>query len=246
MKAKHLLRIFSILFFLCPVFSFAQMIQQDTAFLSSSINKTKKVYTQTIQGQARLYNGSDYIEYKSVGDEHPYFLIDDWVMSTVEYAGEYFENVPIFYDISSDKVITENYYTSNKMQLVSELIGSFTFQNRLFVRIIENSTNGINLNNRFYDVLYSGKLRVYAKHAKALQRRIQSDALVVSFDEINRYYINKNNTFYEVGSKSSVLSVLSDKKKELKKFLKDNHLKFKTNKEKSLVATAKYYDMITQ
>jgi hypothetical protein len=245
MLTRLLKTIFPLL--LCaPIISFAQSSQQDTTFLFSSVIQAKKMYAQTIQGQARLYNGSDYLEYRQTGEEHPYYLENDWVLSTVQYSGEYFENVPIYYDLTTDKIITEHYYSSNKMQLVSELVSSFTFHDRLFVRLITNESKGISLKTGFYEVLYSGQLMLYAKHMKSYYQRIQFEELVVSFVEKNRYYIYKNNVFYEVSSKSTALHVLSDKGQELKHYLKKNHIKFKSDPETALVAMMKYYDTITQ
>jgi hypothetical protein len=223
--------------FLLPIFSFAQPVQQDTTFVTSSIQQAKKMYTHAIEGQARLYNGSDYPEYKPVGDEHPYYLSDDWELSTVDYDGERFEKVPVLYDISSDKLVTEHYYTSNKMQLVSELVQAFILSGRSFVRLNENSSKGISIKTGFYEVLYNGPSAIYAKRTKTRDERISSDKLlVVSFTD----------AYYGVSSKGSVLQVLGDKKQELKHFIKEKHIRFKKDEEKALVDITRYYDTLTQ
>ncbi len=244
--ANHFLKVFLRILIFVPVFSFAQSVQQDTAFLASSIIQTKKIYSHAAQGQAQLYNGTDYADYKSYKDEHPYFISDDWELCKVEYSGESFENVPILYNISTDKVISEHFYSSNKMQLISELIGSFTFQNRKFVRLIEDPSKASTVKTGFYEVLYNGKTKAYAKRIKAFQKTVSFEELIVSFDEKNRYYIYKNDVYFEVSSKGSILQVLSDKKQELKHFLKENHIRFKSDKEKALVAMTTYYDTITR
>ena len=243
---NHFLKVFLRILIVIPVFSFAQSVQQDTTFLASSIVQAKKIYGYAAQGQAQLYNGTDYADYKSYKDEHPYFISDDWELSTVEYSGEYFENVPILYNISSDKVISEHFYSSNKMQLISELIGSFTFQNRQFVRLTEEPSKASSIKTGFYEVLHNGKTKAYVKRIKVLQEKISSDEHIVSFDEKNRFFIYKNGGYFEVSSKGSILQVFSDKKQELKHFLKENHIRFKSSKEKALIAMTIYYDTITR
>src|SRR6187551_309682 len=190
-------RIPPVLLVLLPVFSFGQLLQQDTSFVANSVQQAEKFYTQTIQGRAKLYNGSDYLEYKPVGDEHPYYFSDDWTLGTVEYDGEHFEKVPILYDISNDKLVTEHYYTSNKMQLVSELVGAFTVSNHSFVRLIENSPKGISIKTGFYEILYNGPTAVYAKQTKTRDEKISAEKILeVSFTEKTRYYIHKNAVYY--------------------------------------------------
>jgi hypothetical protein len=240
-------KILSVLLLFLPVLSFAQLLQQDTLFIATSVQQVKKIYSQTIQGQARLYNGSDYLEYKPVGDEHPYYFSDDWVLSTVEYDGERFEKVPILYDISNDKLVTEHYYTSNKMQLVSELVQTFTVSNHSFVRLNENSSTGISIKTGFYEMLYSGPTAVYAKRTKTREEKISAEKfLEVSFTEKTRYYILKNAVYYGVNSKRSVLQILGDRKKELKHFIKEKHIRFKKDEEKALVDLVHYYDSLAQ
>ena len=241
MTVIQFLKKLSLVLLFLPIITFAQ---QDTSFLIGSVNQAKKAYYQKIQGQAHLYNGSDYLEYSSVSDEHPYYITDDWSLGTINYGHEVYETVPILYDISADKVITEHYYNSNKMQLVSEMISSFTIQNRIFIRIIKNDPSIPSVSTGFYEVLKDGLTKVYARRTKAFQKRISSDQYSIYFEEKNRYYIYKNKGYYEVASKSSTLQVLGDKKDEVKKFIKSNHIKFKTNPENSIVAIVTYYDSL--
>jgi hypothetical protein len=246
MMSNHLLKVFLLPLLFIYTYSFAQRPEPDTLFLTSAITNAKKLYVETINGQARLYNGSDYLEYKPVEAEHPYFTSDDWVLSTVEYAGEYFSNVPILYDINTDQVITEHYYSNNKMVLTKELLSSFTFQNRLFVRLDKNSSKNFTLKTGFYELLYNGQTKAYSRRTKDIQKRISADKYDVSFDEKTRYYIYKNESYYEVSSKASMLQLFSDKKHELKRLLKEDHIRFKTDKEKAIVAILKYYEGINR
>jgi hypothetical protein len=246
MISNHFLKnLLGVLFFL-PVLSLAQQSPQDTSFVASSIRQAKKIYTQNIQGQAHLYNGSDYKEYNQIDDEHPYFISDDWVLGTVEYYGEHFDNVPLLYDISSDLVITENYYSSNKMQLVNELLKAFTIQEHKFVRLDRNASKNLNIKTGFYEMLYDGRLKVYSRITKTLQERISVSKIEAEFDQKTRYFMYKNEVFYEVSSKASVLQVLGDKKHELKRFVKSNHIRFKKNKKNAIVAMANYYEELNR
>jgi hypothetical protein len=54
--------------------------------------------------------------------------------------------------------------------------------------------------------------------------------------------LEKGSAFYTVGSKKELLNALSDRKAELKKFIRQNKLKFKNETESSLIKAIQYYD----
>jgi hypothetical protein len=85
---------------------------------------------------------------------------------------------------------------------------------------------------------------VYAKHKKSQQDRINDRKIERSYDARTRYYVFKNETFFSVRSKRSVLAIFSDRKRELKQMLQQSRLKFNANRENSIVRLAEFYDSI--
>src|SRR5690348_16627231 len=108
-KLYHQLQLLCLLLFLTSL-TYAQSAKPDTAFVKASFSKAKAVYASSaIRSQSHLYNGSQYIDYTPIGEEHPYFLTNDWTNGTVIYDGEKYENVPLLYDISADKLVVEHF-----------------------------------------------------------------------------------------------------------------------------------------
>jgi len=68
--------------------------------------------------------------------------------------------------------------------------------------------------------------------------------LLVYYTDKN-YYLKKGGVYYEVNSRGKFLDVLQDKKKELKKYLKDNNISYGDNPELAMAALATYYDSLT-
>jgi hypothetical protein len=233
-----------LLFFFVLVSSqvFSQLLA-DTSFLAASVANVKNVYLKFIQGNAHLYNGSEHKTYQSVNDEHPYFISDDWVIGSIIYDNELNENVGMMYDIRNDKVVIENYFSNNRIELVSKKISEFTMHGHTFVVLKSDSTKQIQ--EGFYDQLYNGNLKVYVRRTKQYQERIESNILIPSFEEKNKYFLFKEGKYFQVNSKASVLDVLSDKKKMLKQHLSKSRIRYKAEKEKALVLLAGYYDTLT-
>jgi hypothetical protein len=65
-------------------------------------------------------------------------------------------------------------------------------------------------------------------------------------DEDRKMYLKMSDGSYKIfSSQKSLLEVLKDKKPELKKFIKDNHVSFRDEKEQAMVKVIAYYDQIT-
>jgi len=222
----------------CSVVVFGQNFSKDTLFLAEAKKSIINRYATSIGGQSHLYNGSAYTEYVSQRDEHPYF-IDEWIEGSVTYDGEFHQNVPILYDISLDRVIIDNAFSVKKVMLVNEKVSAFTIGERRFVHIVDGA-----LPAGHYELAYDGNVKVYGRYRKTLQSKAVDYNVFNVFDEKKLYYIYKDGKFTSVRGKGSVVKVLGDKKKELKKFIRDNRLAFGSDRVRDMSRVAQYYDQI--
>jgi hypothetical protein len=223
--------------------SFSQS-SKDTLFLVDAKKNAINNYQRVIQGQAKLYNGSEYVKPEQTGDSHPFYVSDDWSFGFVNYDGERFENVPLLYDITSDKLVTENYYNASEMELVYDKLTGFSLVNHIFEKITNQAVNNSLPQSGFYEVLYNGTTKTIARHQKKPQETIVSNQIEIDFEEKDHYFILKNGSYYPVKSKGSVLKLLADEKTALKQFLNKNSINFKLDREKALVRLAEHYDTL--
>ena len=224
--------------------SFAQQLPLDTTFLTSARTNQVKLYNDLIQGQTRLNNGSEYRDYLSHNEEHPYFGVDDWAYGTIIYDEETYQNVPMFYDLSRDKVISEHSLNGAKLELISEKISLFTLGPHTFVRLAADEAKTIT--SGFHELLYDGKTKVYVRREKSLQQKVESNDIIFNFDEKNRIYIKKDGVYYPVKTKNSVLEVFNDRKQEIRAFMKKNGRINKNDRENAIAKVAAFYDSETK
>lgn len=229
-----------LLFLLWQGSALGQQARPDTLFLTAARQYQQSLYDASIRGQSRLYNGTEYRDYLAQGDENPYFGVDDWQYGYVYYDDVRYDSVAMFYDLSRDQVITEHMLTGAKIELIAKKISSFQISQHTFDRLYRDSSGVIS--EGFYERLYKGNTAVYVKRTKTLSSRASGNELTYNFDERNRVYLLKDNRYYPVKSKKSVLAVFSDKKPELKAMLKEQKLKFKTDRERAIVRMAQTYD----
>ncbi len=208
-------------------------------------------FDQGMDEGARLYNGFGFTPYSS--DITGNAFLDDndsWRMGTVNYDGETFANVPMIYDIYADNLIVLLHNHGAPYRLVSERVVSFDLRDHRYVRI---SGIAAGIKAGFYEQLYGGKSTVVNKLEKELSTTNLTSGNVASThnryfapkNEYHQYYIRKGNTYYSVNSQGSVLDLFKDKKKELRQYIKDNHIQFDSFPEASMVKIATYYDHLT-
>jgi hypothetical protein len=222
-------------------FTLAQQYSADTSFVHEGKKKIVASYAAAIQQQSRLYNGSDYVMYISRDEEHPYFTLGDWIFGSVTYWNELYENVPLMYDISTDQIITEH-NRGNPIKLHPEKVQAFTLNDHLFVKLKPDANNKIQ--EGFYDQLYKGDSKVYARHIKVYREKLESKEVIPIYNEVTRYYVLKDSTYYPVKSKGSVIKVFADKKAEVKSFVRKNRIKVSSDREDAFVRIARHYDSL--
>jgi hypothetical protein len=227
--------------------SFGQTAQNDSAYLQTTLNQTITSFNKLIGQQSRLYNGHEYQVYDRSIKGNALFPLDaeTWELGSVNYDGIIYKDVPMMYDIYKDVVVVLLYNKFSRYSLLNERVHDFTLSDHHFVRIEADSltNNSSGVTTGFYDQLYGGRIEVLAKRTKTIQNSTNVTAsLETYFIEKNEYYIRKGNTYYSVGSQSSFLKVLKDKKNILQQYIRENKIKFKNDPENVMARIASYYD----
>jgi hypothetical protein len=208
----------------------------------SSYAKAVAVYTNTVGVNTHLYNGSEYIDYDHRITGNPFFGSLYFTDGSIVYDDVLYTNVKMFYDILNDDVVIKN-YNDTALLLSKEKISSFSFAGHNFIKVTADSA-APSIKSGFYDVLYNGKTKLFAKRIKTITEKIDIQYSESFFSEHNDYYILREDTFYPVNDKGSALHVMKDRKNELTKFIHQEKLKFRKDIEISLIKLVGYYDSL--
>lgn len=216
-----------------------QALQSDSLVLSSSRQSLTKFYDQTVGENARLYNGIEFIDpfQREVIEGFPYFLIDDWQDGSIFYDGHLYQNIPLLFDIYKNRVIVDHPKSHTKIELIPEKIKYFTISDKYFVQL-KSPTAG------FYQELYGGEIKVYARHYKTIQEKIGDKTMIIEFLTKRKLFIQRDGIYHTITSKKSALSVLKEYKSELNKLLGEEKISFKKNKEYALARMGRYFDQL--
>jgi hypothetical protein len=216
----------------------------DTLFVASARQNSLRSYELATVVQSGLFNGTEYVEPRGTRDEHPFFMTDEWQQGDVEYKGQYYKNLPLLYDVTTDRLVSE-LFNGQPFVLVNEHLKRFSLGGRKFIRVDRDSISNDLPAQGFYEEVYGGNTQVLVRHSKVKEERIENTTLQIYFTAKSKHYILHGGRYERITNKSGVLKVLKDHKTEVRSFIKKEKLKFSPGTLSSaLAAVASYYDTL--
>lgn len=178
---------------------------------------------------------------KVTGDQ--FFLTDKYIKGSVTFNGRTFENLNLKYDIYNDELILsiESYPV---IFMNKEMIDSFSLLsgNRTY-HIINAGTDTLNVLKGYVNVLYNGPSALYVKYIKKIQP-LADDGKYDLFYQGFIVYLRKGAETIQVTGKKRFMSLLEDKKKEIRDYLKRTGIKVTQKDPYTFIPVLEFYDGI--
>jgi hypothetical protein len=222
----------------------AQPAAQDTLISGSAYGLALRQYHAYLDPEPNLYRGGQYAEYGFLLKEgHPFFGEDRFHNGTVTYHGILYENVLLLYDEVMDQPVIPDPLKVFKISLIPFEVEAFTIEDHSFVRL-SDSLNRSQPANGFYEQLYKGHITLLKRERKTIQEDVSNPAEGIRrlIEAHVSYYLKRGDEYYPVNNKGSLLYALKDKSKEARKFIRQNHLNLRKDKENALVKVVAWYD----
>jgi hypothetical protein len=241
--------IFASCFFLFAAFintANAQLSVHDSLLYTHAVKNVVDVYHQNLTDQSGIFNGSQYEGYKvSFNDGHPYYKNDVLEKGNIIYDHVAYENVGMLYDLVRDLIVVQD--STHRIQLVNERINEFNLYGDRFIRIEKKESRSALIATGFYNVMYVGNIGLYKKVVKRIREKISNtNELTALFEVTNYYYIKKDNVFYTIDKKKDVLRLFKNKQKEIERYIDEEQLNFRKDKDNMLTKVVTYYDQFTK
>lgn len=218
-----------------------ETLQQDSTQQNIQRSHAIQLYEATFSGpNSPVYQGREYLPYVFPTSGNAFFVSNEWQEGSVFFKGKLYSQIPLLYDILKDQLVLQSWNKIYRIHLSQQNVSWFVIGTHHFIRIDNDDSSGKSfLPAGYYEELVYGETKLLAKRAKAVEAPA-STGTTSRFVESDRYYIEKINHYYLVRTKRSVLKVLNDHKKEIKKFLRKNDITFGLNKEGAMVEIVKY------
>ena len=202
--------------------------------------KTFQIYDSLLGENLPVLNGVLYKDYRAtLSAGHPFYNIPNPVKGKIEYDGIVYKNLSLLLDIVKENLIINN---NNLLVIViKERLSDFSIANERFKFLPPKNIQKIP--SGFYKILFQGtKTAVYARPIKTIAEDLTNGrvAQLLIKESIN-YYISKNNKFQKITNKRMLVNLLKDEKREVKKFLRENHF---STFEEQIAATTAFYEKL--
>lgn len=224
----------------------AQLSSKDSTILKSSLKNALTFYDQNIGEQSGKFNGSQNIGYpQGVIEKNPYFLFPKFSRGYIVYDQVLYDNVNLIYDEAADLVILQD--SSHKIELITEKLEAFGIGENHFQYIIKKDLNtNVLVNTGYFQILVNNTTSLFTKETKKITEKILGNELAYTIGTSNYYYIKKDGRFYEIQNKKGFFRILKDKEKELKRYIKAQHLNYRKDQNYTLSNVVEYYNLITK
>ncbi len=211
-----------------------------TGITLSSISDPVNPRKQDTAGKQILYNGRLWhnLYYRVQGDQ---FLFTSGLLpGTVTIDGRLFKNVLISYDIFKDEVLAMN-DIGRMIQLNKEKVDGFNFEYNFRKYQFKNlEADSLNNLEGYVNVLFDGELTLFVKYRKEIEMLAVEDKYD-QFYQVHRIYLRNEGINYLIRGKRGFLKHLSDKKQQVRNFIKTNKLQVTRKEPDSFVPVLEYY-----
>ncbi|ACT95602.1 hypothetical protein [Dyadobacter fermentans] len=242
------MRIFTIALLLHALFSgnlHAQGPLTDASSAREVAAYPVSLYKTATSISQNLYNGRQYFVYDARMEEHQFFEQRRWLNGMVIYDGQQFDSIPMLYDIFRDEVVIRH-FNGDHVLLQTVKIDSFVVDNHHFARLESGREINPQMRTGFYDIIYGGKSRTLVRRTKTRQEKIVDKKVIAYYPEKNFYYVFKDGRYHSVNSKKSALELFADHKREMRRVLRENKLKYRKNREMAIVKMVETYDNLAK
>ncbi|WP_353722134.1 hypothetical protein [Dyadobacter sp. 676] len=242
------MRIFTTALFLYALFPGKSNAQGSLAEASSAREVAAypvSLYKNATSVSQNLYNGRQYYVYDARMEEHQFFHQRRWLNGTVLYDGQQFDSIPMLYDIFRDEVVIRH-FNGDHVLLQTVKVDSFIIDNHHFARLEAGKDINPQMRTGFYDIIYGGKSRTLVRRTKSRQEKIVEKKVIAYYPEKNFFYVFKDGRYHPVHTKKSALELFPDRKRELRRVLRENKIKFRKNREMAIAKMVETYDQLAR
>ena len=168
---------------------------------------------------------------------NPYYVNDEYITGSVVYKKIHYPNVKIRLDLHKEHLIALTPSKQYSKIVPIEDVDSIYIHNKVFFNHKPPVKSG--LNPGYYLLLHNSKnIQLLGRSLFLLDFQKPEDKK--SFSQKTNYYLVYNEKYHSVSNKRSFYKVFPEHKKTINKYVRENNLSFKSDKEKSLVILAAY------
>ncbi len=177
-----------------------------------------------------LYRGTSPLPYRMLYEGSYFAFSEEYEKGDLFYNGKIYHNVEMNLNSHLDELYVRVPKSGRLVMLNKGFVNNFTIGKKVFIRLDKRFEKGAPQPG-FYEIIFDGQAKLYKKIGKVLVEKIGSTINPVTKSKIERkfelvvnYYLFKNNEWYKIPRRNSLLLQYKQKRLEIRKFIRKNSL----------------------
>ncbi len=175
-----------------------------------------------------LINGVIYIQENLFASGHPFFLNSEWQEGSITVNSEKHDGLFLKYNINTDELILRAERKRGGTPVITlnnEFINIFYIGDKYFVNSMSFDVKGIQTD--FVEQVYLGSFAFYVSYSKLFNNDYNNKTPYGSYAKTTvSYYLLQNDVITNIASKKALFKYFEPHKKDIKKFMKRNKIKY--------------------
>jgi hypothetical protein len=199
-------------------------------------------YLSAAENRAFIYTGKTSLPYSVHIAGHPYLRFTKGVLW---YDGVAYSQTYVRVDSYRDDLVVLTPDGSAEIILQPHRVDSVCFDGCHVFYFRPDGRMGCPSGGYYYR-LYEGESTVLERRTYSLYETRKGEEVTAWFGLSTKYYIRKDEAYYPVRSKGSVLKALGAYKKELNSYAREQKLNFRRNTGEAIVSIVKEYERLNR
>ncbi len=189
-----------------------------------------------------LVNGKIYTDYYPELLGHQFLALSGWEKGTVYFRNDVQKELLINYDIVSDKLVANEFYSEGPrfIELNRNDVDGFYIDGHRFIKA--STGNGLKDKSGYYELLYDGGATLLMRWEKYISKSSVLDKDVARIE--NTIYIRKNDKIFRINNRKTLISCLSDKGEDIENYIRSRRFFVRTAEPDDFIELLKYYDRL--
>lgn len=218
----------------------------DSDIYRSAVDSTIALFYSRSKSVSACYNGKEYIPPQyNFSEGSPYFLAPEARPGTITYDHVKYNDVRLLFDELQNNLVFVD--ETHRIMLLNEKVERFSILDYHFVNILpQDPANGEKVTG-YFQVLFDGNCLLLKKEEKKIRElsSFSAQELAKVVDTRSVWYIKKENEYYKIDGKKTFFELWATRQKEIKDFIKQNHIKFKSNVDDDYAKVTAFCDQLT-
>lgn len=196
-------------------------------------------YFDEVNRNAIVFSGKEQTKYPLNIKNSPYYNIPEHVKIKLLYDDIFYYNVQIKLDTYKDELVILEPQNTFGLVVNPEYFSYLEIED-YFIYYQSDINDKLIPFNGYYVLKYSGNIcKFFIKPSCEIKQVQKGGAISSYFQKKEYYYLEKENEFFLIKNKKTILNLFLEHKKELDQFIKYNNLNYKANPVKFIIEVLK-------